>query len=83
MSERCADGMAVRREVLGNAHVDAAEARKSDIDEPFQRLITEATWGNVWADDGLLRRERSLLTLAQLGDTPLQARDFAALMGKI
>ena len=56
MSERYADGMAVRREVLGNAHVDAAEARKSDIDEPFQRLMNEAAWGNVGAGDRLSRR---------------------------
>jgi len=66
MSDRYADGMSVRREVLGDAHVDAAEARKSDFDEPFQRLITEAAWGNVWANDSLPRRERSLLTIALL-----------------
>lgn len=66
MSDRYADGMAVRREVLGDAHVDAAEARKSGFDEAFQRLITEAAWGNVWANDKLPRRERSLLTIALL-----------------
>ena len=69
MSDRYADGMAVRREVLGDAHVDAAEACKSGFDEPFQRLITEAAWGNVWANDKLPRRERSLLTIALLAAT--------------
>lgn len=59
-------GMAVRREVLGNAHVTRAEARKTELDAPFQGLITEAAWGTVWASDGLPRRERSMLTLALL-----------------
>ena len=66
MSERYDEGMRIRREVLGDAHVDAAEARKSAFDEPFQRLITEAAWGNLWARDSLPRRERSMLTIALL-----------------
>lgn len=66
MSERYDEGMRIRREVLGDAHVDAAEARKSAFDEPFQRLITEVAWGNLWARDGLPRRERSMLTIALL-----------------
>ncbi|MCI4665774.1 MAG: 4-carboxymuconolactone decarboxylase [Neomegalonema sp.] len=66
MSERYADGMKVRRSVLGEAHVDRAEAAKTPFDEPFQTLITEGAWGNVWASDGISRRERSMLTLALL-----------------
>ena len=66
MSDRYREGMRIRREVLGDAHVDAAEARKSNFDEAFQQLITEAAWGNVWARDGLPRRERSMLTIALL-----------------
>jgi 4-carboxymuconolactone decarboxylase len=58
--------MEVRRAVLGDAHVDRAEAAASDLDAPFQRLITEAAWGTVWASDALTRRERSMLTLALL-----------------
>ena len=58
--------MAVRRSVLGDAHVDRAEAAKTPFDEPFQTLITEGAWGTVWASDGLTRRERSLITLALL-----------------
>ena len=59
-------GMSVRRQVLGDAHVDRAEAAKTDLDIPFQDLITHAAWGTVWASDGITRRERSMLTLALL-----------------
>lgn len=69
MPDRFDAGMAVRREVLGDAHVDRAEAAKSDFDLPFQTLITESAWGTVWADDGISRRERSMLTLALLAAT--------------
>lgn len=58
--------MEVRREVLGDTHVDRAEAQKTDLDRPFQQLITEGAWGTVWAGDGISRRERSMLTLALL-----------------
>lgn len=66
MSERFETGMKVRRSVLGDDHVDRAEAAKTAIDEPFQTLITETAWGNVWASDGISHRERSMLTLALL-----------------
>ena len=69
MSERFEQGMAVRREVLGDAHVDRAEANKTAFDTPFQTLITEGAWGNVWASDAISRRERSMLTLALLAAT--------------
>ena len=69
MSDRYADGMKIRRKVLGDAHVDAAEANESAFDEPFQTLITEAAWGNVWARDTLALRERSMLTIALLAAT--------------
>jgi len=59
-------GMKVRRSVLGDAHVDRAEAAKTDFDEDFQRLITEGAWGSVWSRPGLTRRERSLLTITLL-----------------
>ena len=62
-------GMTVRREVLGDAHVDRAEANKSDFDQPFQSMITEGAWGTLWADDTISRRERSMLTLALLAAT--------------
>ncbi len=58
--------MATRRAVLGDAHVDAAEAAKTEFDTPFQNLVTEAAWGHLWSRDGLTRRERSLLTIALL-----------------
>ncbi|MFC4671539.1 4-carboxymuconolactone decarboxylase [Seohaeicola nanhaiensis] len=66
MSETYERGMKVRREVLGDAHVDRAEANKTDLDLPFQSLITEGAWGTVWASDAISRRERSMLTLALL-----------------
>ena len=61
--------MDVRRAVLGDAHVDRAEAAKGPLDSPFQSLITEAAWGTVWASDAITRRERSMLTLALLAAT--------------
>ena len=66
MSSRYDEGMALRRRVLGDAHVDAAEQAKSDFDEAFQTLITESAWGSVWARDTLPLRERSMLTIALL-----------------
>jgi 4-carboxymuconolactone decarboxylase len=69
MPDRYADGMKIRRKVLGDAHVDAAEANKSAFDEPFQTLITEAAWGNVWARNTLALRERSMLSIALLAAT--------------
>ena len=66
MSDRYETGMKVRRSVLGDAHVDRAETAKTEFDEPFQTLITETAWGNVWASDGISDRERSMLTLALL-----------------
>nr|AAR21661.1 putative gamma-carboxymuconolactone decarboxylase [Sulfitobacter pontiacus] len=61
--------MTTRRAVLGDAHVDRAEAAKTELDAPFQSLITEAAWGTVWASDKISRRERSMLTLALLAAT--------------
>ncbi|MEM8952142.1 MAG: 4-carboxymuconolactone decarboxylase [Pseudomonadota bacterium] len=58
--------MKVRRSVLGNAHVDRAEAAKTDFDQDFQRFITEGAWGSVWSRPGLTRRERSLVTITLL-----------------
>lgn len=62
-------GMQVRRRVLGDAHVNRAEAAKTALDQPFQALITEGAWGTVWASDQISLRERSMLTLALLAAT--------------
>ncbi|AZV23295.1 MULTISPECIES: 4-carboxymuconolactone decarboxylase [unclassified Mesorhizobium] len=59
-------GLAVRRSVLGDRHVDRAEIAATDFDQPFQELITEAAWGTVWARPGFTKRERSIVTLALL-----------------
>jgi 4-carboxymuconolactone decarboxylase len=69
MSDRFEKGMTTRRSVLGDAHVDRAEAAKSTFDEPFQTMITEGAWGTRWSDDTITTRERSMLTLALLAAT--------------
>ncbi|HET9546459.1 MAG TPA: 4-carboxymuconolactone decarboxylase [Desertimonas sp.] len=60
-------GMRVRREVLGDEHVDQANAAATAFDSDFQRFITEMAWGSVWTRDAQLdRRTRSCLTIALL-----------------
>src|ERR671938_1090236 len=59
-------GMRVRREVLGDDHVERALARQTGFDAGFQRFITEVAWGTLWAGPTLDRRTRSLLTIALL-----------------
>ncbi len=66
MSDRFETGARVRRNILGDEHVDRAESNKTAFDAPFQTLITEGAWGTVWASDGISDRERSMLTLALL-----------------
>jgi 4-carboxymuconolactone decarboxylase len=59
-------GMKVRREVLGDEHVDGAIAGTTEFTAPFQAFITKMAWGSVWTRDGLDRRTRSAVTLAVL-----------------
>lgn len=59
-------GMKTRRAVLGDAHVDRAEAAKTEFDADFQHYITETAWGSIWSRPGLTHRERSLITIALL-----------------
>ncbi|MGP3924333.1 bifunctional 3-oxoadipate enol-lactonase/4-carboxymuconolactone decarboxylase PcaDC [Streptomyces sp. 8N616] len=63
---RHAAGMAVRREVLGDAHVDDAQQRTTTFTARFQDFITDYAWGEIWTDPTLSRRERSLITLTAL-----------------
>ncbi|WP_026416644.1 4-carboxymuconolactone decarboxylase [Actinomadura oligospora] len=65
-SQRHADGMTVRREVLGDAHVDRAVARTTDFTADFQDLITRYAWGEIWSRPGLDRRTRSCVTLTAM-----------------
>ena len=65
-SERSQLGMTVRREVLGDEHVDRAVARTTEFTAPFQDLITRYAWGDIWSRPGLTRAERSLVTLTVL-----------------
>ncbi|MFT4012183.1 MAG: 4-carboxymuconolactone decarboxylase [Paracoccus sp. (in: a-proteobacteria)] len=69
MTELHDQGMKTRRKVLGDAHVDRAEAAKTEFDQPFQDLITLSAWGTVWTSDGISLRERSMITLALLAAT--------------
>lgn len=59
-------GMATRRSVLGDEHVDGATARTTNFDDDFQTFITEGAWGSVWSRPGISKRERSMLTIALL-----------------
>lgn len=67
-SERYKKGMAVRRKVLGDAYVDAAQKRRTgraqELTRPFQELITESVWGHVWSRPGLDHRTRNLINVA-------------------
>ena len=58
--------MAARRAVLGDAHVDRAQANTTAFDADFQAFITEGAWGAVWSRPGISRRERSMITIALL-----------------
>jgi 4-carboxymuconolactone decarboxylase len=64
--DRYEQGMAVRRAVLGDAHVDRAEAGRSPLTSDFQDYITRSAWGEVWTRPGLDRRTRSCITVAML-----------------
>ena len=65
-AERAAQGMTVRREVLGDEHVDRAVAGTTPLTAPFQDLITRYAWGEIWSRPGLSRAERSMITLTAL-----------------
>ena len=75
--ERREAGTAVRRAVLGDAHVDRASAATTPFTEPFQDLITRYAWGDVWSRPGLDRRTRSAITVAMLAT--LQHEDELAM----
>ena len=60
------DGMKVRREVLGDDHVDRAAAATTEFTHDFQELITAYAWGEIWTRPGLDRRSRSMITLTAL-----------------
>jgi 4-carboxymuconolactone decarboxylase len=64
--DRYQRGLAIRREVLGEAHVDRSLAGVSDFSRPVQEFVTSAAWGEIWSRPGLDRRTRSLLNLVML-----------------
>lgn len=66
MTSRFDQGMKTRRSVLGDAHVNRAEANKTAFDLDFQTFITEGAWGSVWSRETISRRERSMITIALL-----------------
>jgi 4-carboxymuconolactone decarboxylase len=64
--QRYANGMAVRRAVLGDQHVDRAQANLNDFNAEFQNLITRYAWGEIWTRPGLPRQTRSLMTICMM-----------------
>lgn len=64
--QRYANGMAVRRAVLGDQHVDRAQANLNDFNGEFQNLITRYAWGEIWTRPGLPRETRSLMTICMM-----------------
>jgi len=64
--EHAIQGTRIRREVLGNDHVDRAIANTTDFTAPFQDFITRYAWGDIWSRPGLSRADRSMITLAIL-----------------
>ena len=66
MTDPYTEGMVVRREVLGDEHVDGAIAATTEFTADFQDFITRYAWGGLWSRPGLERRQRSLVTLALL-----------------
>lgn len=65
-TDRRQEGLATRRAVLGDTHVDRVSAQANGFDTPFQELITEAAWGHVWSRPDWSKRERSIVTIALL-----------------
>ena len=65
-ADRAAQGMTVRREVLGDQHVDRAVTATTPLTAPFQDFITRYAWGEIWSRPGLSRPERSIITLTAL-----------------
>ena len=59
-------GLSIRRQVLGDAYVDAALSNTTDFNRPLQELVNQFCWGAVWGREGLSRKERSLINLAML-----------------
>jgi len=66
MADRYDEGMKVRREVLGDEHVDRATGKATELTADFQELITRYCWGEIWTRPGLDRKTRSSITLAAL-----------------
>jgi 3-oxoadipate enol-lactonase/4-carboxymuconolactone decarboxylase len=66
MTDERLNGMKVRRAVLGDAHVDRAEAARTPLTDDFQDLLTRCAWGEIWTRPGLDRRTRSCITVAML-----------------
>ncbi|AWH28923.1 MULTISPECIES: 4-carboxymuconolactone decarboxylase [Stenotrophomonas] len=64
--ERYEAGLAVRRQVLGEAHVERSLQARTDFTTEFQEFITRTAWGTVWTRDGLPRHTRSLLTIVMM-----------------
>ena len=65
-ASRYKKGMKVRKQVLGKAYVERAEARMNEFNAPFQNLITRYAWGEIWTRPGLSKKTRNLITIAMM-----------------
>ncbi len=72
--KRYEQGLKIRREVLGDAHVDRSLANRDEFNEEFQELITRYAWGEIWSRPGLDRKTRSMITLATDGGAESRRR---------
>ena len=72
--ERYQGGLQVRREVLGDEYVDRATKNVDEFNDQFQKLVSEFCWGEVWTDETLSRRERSLVNLGMIAAARTYAR---------
>jgi len=66
MSEKFDAGLKLRKEVLGDAHVDRSINNANEFNKPIQQLVTEYCWGDVWQREGLEKKERSMINLAMI-----------------
>jgi 4-carboxymuconolactone decarboxylase len=82
-SEKYEQGMAARREVLGNEYVDKAISSATDFNKPLQDLVTENCWGEVWTRNAIPKKTRSLITIAMLAALKLPTELKAHVRGAL
>jgi len=82
-SEKFKAGMAVRRQVLGDAYVDRAVSNATDFTQPLQDMVTENCWGEIWTRSAIPNRTRSLITIATLAALKASSELKAHVLGAL